>query len=188
MEDKIETNKSMSTSTVKHRRGVVTCDITNQYKQKVTIPPFVIPGVNFTGATRSGAYAAFTITNSPALLKSTGESQLLITNASLRENHVVLPHLNTYNLIAATARRKPGTTGAIVAQTIKVYKDSAPDEIIGVFTTKAAGLGEDPVCGFFVSYHSKAAGDSRCNLQTSGVTISCTVDPSLEIVLWIVGT
>lgn len=177
-------------NTIKHRRGAVTFDITNSTGQKIAIPPFVIPGIDFTGSNRSGVYVAFTMATTPlSVLTSTGESVIALTNANMREYHTVKPHLTAYNVIAATARRKPGTTGIIVSQTITVYKDDTPDQIIGVFDVvpNAVDAG-DPSCGFFVSYNSASAGDTRCNLQTPGITISATaLDTDLEIVLWMVG-
>lgn len=88
--------------------------------------------------------------------------------------------------VRAWARRKPGTTGAIVAQTV-ILKNQAASVELARFEVLAAAAGEEPVSGWIDKPFP--AGDTRWTLgNTETLAFAVTaVDTDLEIVLEIYG-
>lgn len=89
-------------------------------------------------------------------------------------------HIRTY------ARRKPGTSGAIVAQTV-IIKDGADSVELGRFQVAAAAAGADPVSGWL---DLPIFTDSRWTLgDGESLTVKVTaVDTDFEIVFEGIGT
>lgn len=84
------------------------------------------------------------------------------------------------------ARRKAGTTGAIVAQTV-IIKDEGDTVELGRFQVAAAAAGADPVTGWL---SLPIITDSRWTMADGeGLVIKVTaVDTDLEIVAAIIGS
>lgn len=82
--------------------------------------------------------------------------------------------------VRAFARRKPGTTGAIVANLVQL-KCGSPLVELGRFNVLAAAAGEDPVSGFIDL--PMVAGDTRWELadEEEVAFAITTVDTDLEI-------
>lgn len=128
---------------------------------------------------------AFVATSTTVTINPGGEDSVAITNGTIRECCCVNGHnMATGNVIIASARRKSGTTAAILAQTVVITINAVE---VGRFTVLAAGISADPVCGF-LQWFSPAA-DTRFALVTPyDVVVTVTAaDPSLEYFIEIVG-
>lgn len=170
-------------SIIKSRGARVAPNILSAGGTNPGIPEFVFPGVSQDLTAASALYAAFTMTGTSGTLASTSEGVITPTNCTLRESYNTKPHIGGAVLLAATARRKPGTTGSIAAQSVVFTVNSVE---IGRFSVPATSAGLDPECGYVCFYNS--AGDTRVDLATYSLTIGVTAaDPDLEIVVWIVG-
>lgn len=143
----------------------------------VTIPP-----VDLTG--NAALSASFTPSGTSVTINPTGENAITFTNATARELACVDGHLLGEGLwFRASARRKPGTTGAIVAQTVVWTVNSVE---VGRFNVEAAAAGADPVCGFCEIVNT--AGDSRFDITTNNLVCGVTAaDTDLEIFFLLFG-
>lgn len=147
------------------------------------VPDFLFPNAEKDITAATAFYAAFTPTGTSVTLTSATEGIITPSGCTLRESYNTKPHLGSTVLFAATARRKPGTTGSIAAQTVVFSVNSVQ---IGRLTVPAAAAGIDPVCGYTTYYHS--TGDTRTDLSTYALAVSVTAaDPDLEIVVWMIG-
>lgn len=121
---------------------------------------------------------AFTPTGTTVTINPTADDAITLTNAGPRESICIgAAAATTGRYFKAGARRKPGTTGAIVAQTVIFTVNSVE---IGRFTVKAAAAYADPESGY-VELCSPAA-DARLDITTYNLTCAITtVDTDIEI-------
>ena len=132
--------------------------------------------------------AAFTPSSTTCTIASSDADAVSITGGTARE-FTCIPNaagnIRSAYLFRASARRKPGTTGAIVVQTVIVSVNAVE---IGRFPVLAANAGEDPIVGYTEFFFPTALGDTRVNLQTYPLSFAITaVDTDLEIFFEIVG-
>lgn len=134
----------------------------------------------FTSFTPSGTTVTLAFSTSDAPMPSRVE----VTGATTRVNFCEGTALNTIRAFVAYARRKPGTTGAIAAQTVKFqgWNGSAYEEVARL-NVLAAAAGADPVSDFL--YLPKAAGDSRFYFAAAHPfkVLVDAADTALEIVV-----
>ena len=135
------------------------------------IPPWVITPVTILSA-------AFTPTGTTVTINPTADDAITFTNAGPRESICIgAASATTGRYFKAGARRKPGTTGAIVAQSVVFTINSVE---IGRFTVKAADAYAEPESGF-VELCSPAA-DARLDITTYNLICTCTAaDTDIEI-------
>lgn len=170
-------------SFIKSRGARIRNNITTVAQTSAGIPEIVIPNKETDISSASAIYAAFTLTSTTATLTSSTEGALSSSGCTVREFYNVKPIMANAVFFAATARRKPGTTASIAAQEITITVNSVE---VGRFSVAGASTGEDPEAGYVCCYSS--VGDSRFALSVPHpITIAGTVDPGLEIVVWIVG-
>jgi len=147
------------------------------------IPTALFPHKEKSITNASAFYAVFTMTSTSATLASASEDVITASGCTLRLSQNVKPNMGAAVLFAATAQRKPGTTGAIAAQSIVFSVNSVE---IGRFSVPLTPAGLDPTCGYVVFYNS--TGDTRVNLDAHPLAIASTAtDSDMEIVVWIVG-
>lgn len=128
---------------------------------------------------------AFTPTGASVTLAFDGTDALAITGGTARVTSVVGQGLDAALPfhVRLWARRKPGTTGAIIAQTITLKGGASAANTLGKIFVEAAAAGAHPVCDF-LDIPRYAAGDSQHTWDsTDTVVITCTgADTDLEIV------
>lgn len=156
----------------------------------VPFPVFSLPATTVNvdvltgGDVGSALYAAFTPhTGTTVTINPTGHNAITWTNATARKSLCSKDPIEAGLFLAATARRKPGTTASMVAQTVTITINSVE---IGRFNVEAAAANVNPRCGFFSTCQTEL--DNR--ILTNGLNISVgisTLDPELEIVLWVAG-
>jgi hypothetical protein len=132
--------------------------------------------------------AAFTPSATTCTVASSDADAISITGGTARE-FTCIPNsagnIEGAYLFRASARRKPGTTGAIVAQNVIISVNSVE---IGRFPVLAANANEDPVVGYVEFFCPTAIGDTRVNLNTNPLSFGITaVDTDLEIFFEVVG-
>ncbi len=144
----------------------------------VTIPPASLSGAN------AAFSAAFTPSGTSVTINPTGDNAITFTNATAREFVCVDGHLLGEGLyFRASARRKPGTTGAIVAQTVVWTVNSVE---VGRFNVEAAAAGADPICGFCEIVNTSS--DTRFDVTTNNLVCAVTeADTDLEIFFLLIG-
>ena len=112
---------------------------------------------------------------------------LIFTNISIAANVIVGTGLNDALPFhfRAYARRKPGTSGAIVAQTV-IIKDGAGSVELARFQVAAAAAGADPVSTWV---DIPSIGDSRWTLgDGEALTVTITaVDTDFQIIIEAIG-
>lgn len=173
----------MPTSFIRSRGARVTSAVFSNGQTDAGIPDIVFPNIEDDLASASAVYAAFTMTSTSGTLTCSTEGVITPSGCTLREYYNIKPLAADAVFFAATARRKPGTTGSIAAQNVVISVNSVE---VGRFAVAAASAGLDPGVGHIVFYNS--AGDARVNLATYPFTIGVTAaDADLEIVLWMVG-
>lgn len=95
--------------------------------------------------------------------------------------------LGTLRYLRVFARRKPGTAGAIVAQTISVYKTSAGGTLLGTITVGAAAAGAEPVSDIFEK-EFRNIGITPIGTGANPLFFTCTAaDTDLEVVVLALG-
>lgn len=131
---------------------------------------------------------AFTPTATTCNVQFDNSDVVAITGGTAREfTSISNPagDIEGVNLFRASARRKPGTTGAIVAQTVVITVNAVE---VGRFNVNAADAGADPVCGYVEIFNTTATGDTRFNLNTYAISFGITAaDSDLEIFFEAVG-
>lgn len=122
--------------------------------------------------------ASFTPTGTSVTVNPTADDAITFTNGTAREYICLNGHvISDAKHVRAGARRKPGTTGAIVAQTVTFTINSVE---LGRFTVLAADASTDPISGSIEIV--TPAGDSRWGLVGRDLTIGVTAaDADLEI-------
>lgn len=177
--------------TLSFRGGKAVASVFSSTGAAIPFPVFTVPAttkvVGGTGGdgNPSALYVAFTPSDTTVTINPTGENAITFTNATGREYLCTTnPIVGAYFLFAK-ARRKPGSTGAIVAQTVTISLNSVT---VGVFNVAAATAGSDPVSGFVSSFFPGVAGDTRFDLQTYNLTVGVTAaDSDLEIEITLIG-
>ena len=141
------------------------------------IPPSALSG-------NAALAAAFTPSGTSVTINPTGFNAVTFTNATAREFICMDGHLLAEGLyFRASARRKPGTTGAIVAQTVVFTVNSVE---VGRFNVEAAAAGADPVCGAFELTNTVA--DTRFDITTNNLVCGVTAaDTDIEIFFLLFG-
>lgn len=150
----------------------------------ITAIDVAIASVSRTDATSIFA-VAFVATNTTVTLNPQGEDSVAITNGTIRECCCVGGQsMATAYMLRASARRKAGTTLAILAQTVVVTVNAVE---VARYAVLAAGVSADPVCGY--AYWFNPAADARLALVTPwDVVFTVTAaDASLEYFIEIVG-
>lgn len=154
--------------------GQATLNMINTY-----LPPYEIAPA--TGVPCHVALA-FTPTGTSITVNPTADDAITVTGGTARE-YISLSGaiIASAHHFRAGARRKPGSTGAIVAQLVTFTINSIE---LGRFTVLAAAAGEDPVSGSFEMVSPTP--DARYALFSGGasrdMTIAVTaVDSDLEI-------
>lgn len=131
---------------------------------------------------------AFTPGNTTSTVNLSDADSIGITGATAREFTCLPGATGTIEgayLFRASARRKPGTTGAIVAQNVVISVNTVE---IGRFPVLAANAGEDPVVGYVEFFCPTATGDTRVNLALNALSFAITaVDSDLEIFFEVIG-
>ncbi len=129
--------------------------------------------------------ASFTPTGTSVTINPTATNAVTFTNGTAREFVCVGGHLIAEGLyFRASARRKPGTTGAIVAQTVIFTVNSVE---VGRFYVQAAAAGADPVCGW-IDYSTGGVADARFDITTNNLVCGVTAaDSDLEIFFKLLG-
>jgi len=128
---------------------------------------------------------AFTPTDVSVTVNPAGDDSVTMTNGTMRTQVCVGGHtMAGAYYFRAGARRKPGTTGAIVAQAITFTINSVQ---VGKFTVAAADASTDPICGS-VEMVSPTL-DTRFNFGTPWdlIVAVTAADSDLEIFFTIVG-
>ena len=127
---------------------------------------------------------AFTPTSTTVTVNPGGEDSVAITNGTIRECCCVNGHnMASAYMLRASARRKPGTSDTIVAQTVVMTINSVE---VGRFNVLAAAGGADPVAGFCYVFTPEA--DTRFALISHNLVFTVTAaDPDIEIYCEIVG-
>lgn len=173
--------------TISQRGGTIVADLDHTGGLTAKFPAFPIPGITIpiNGGPACSLYCAFTPSASTVSINETGENAITFTGATAREYvSSAFGSITEGHFFAATAQRKPGSTGDIAAQTVVVYQEvGGTDDELGRFNVEAALAGANPVCGFFVC--ANVVGEERIGI--TDITITCTSDADLEIQLWIIG-
>lgn len=127
---------------------------------------------------------AFTQTNVSATIDPTADNAVTVTNGTAREFLCIGGHaIVTATYFRASARRKPGSTGAIVANTVEFVIDSAS---VGKFDVLAAAAGVDPICGSVEMVYP--GGDIRFDITAEIISVTLAfVDADLEVFFEIIG-
>ena len=180
--------------TISFRGGKAIASVVDSGGDPVTFPVFTLPATTrFIGdvggdGNPSALYLAFTPTNTTVTINPTGENAVTFTNATARVSLCTADPISGSYFLFARARRKPGTTGAIAAQTIRIYIDDTPDKEFGLFNVEAAAEGADPVSGFVSCFYVANVGDSRMNLGATSLKVDVSAaDSDLEIEITIAG-
>lgn len=172
--------------TISFRGGKAVASVFSSTGAAIPFPVFSLPAANKLIAddgAASAVYAAFTPSNTTVTINPTAENAITFTNATGREYLCTSNAMAGAYFFAATARRKPGTTASMAAQTVIVSVNSVE---VGRFNVEAAAADATPRCGF-VSFFN-VSGDQRLETAANSITVGVTAaDPELEIVLWAVG-
>jgi len=143
-----------------------------------------LPPLDFGTTPSSVISASFTPTATSITIAPTGPNSITFTGATPRE----YLSLNGESLAAgfyfrASARRKPGTTGAVAQQEVIFTIDSVE---VGRFTVQGSDQSVDPICGSIEL--ADPNGDTRFNVTTADIEISVSsADSDLEIFFELVG-
>lgn len=149
--------------------------------------------VRLNGSTLPSAHliCAFTPSATTITINFNGADTLAISGGTARISSAVGAGIanDTPFHVRLWARRKPGTTGAIVAQTITLKGGSSGANTLGSIRVAAAAAGADPVCDF-LDLPCVASGNTNHTFDsTDKVTITVTAaDTDLEIVYEAYGT
>ena len=131
---------------------------------------------------------AFTPSGTTSTVSQSDADAVSVTNGTAREFTCIQNAAGSIEgafLFRASARRKPGTTGAIVAQNVVISVNTVE---IGRFPVLAANANEDPVVGYVEFFCPTATGDTRVNLALNALSFAITaVDTDLEIFFEVVG-
>lgn len=127
---------------------------------------------------------ALTPSGTSVTIDPTATDAVSVTTGTMRLQIAIGAHtLTGAYYFRAFARRKPGTTGAIVAQEITFTINSVQ---VGKFTVAAADASTDPISGSIELVQPTL--DTRFNLTSYNLVIGATAsDADLEIVFEIVG-
>lgn len=129
--------------------------------------------------------AAFVATGTTVTINPGGEDTVAIAGGTIRECCCVNGHnMATAYVLRASARRKAGTTAAIVAQTVIITINAVE---IARFSVLAAAISADPVAGYVEQ--AMPAGDARFAFVTPWdlVFTVTAADPSLEYFVEVLG-
>lgn len=175
--------------TISQRGGTIVADLDHTGGLTARFPAFPIPEITISETNPSVLYCAMTPNgglNTPITIIPAGENEPDVANATTREyvcsNYELISQAY---IIAATAQRKPGTSGPIIEQTVVVYQEAGATDIeLGRFNVEAAATGVNPNCGFFIT---ACTGEGDARVVSGGLTITCVADTDIEIQLWVIG-
>lgn len=172
--------------TVSFRGGKAIASVFASSGAAVPFPVFTLPTTYKsvgTDGNPAALYAAFTPSSTSVTINPTGENAITFTNATASEYLCTNDPIAAAHFFAATARRKPGTTGAIAAQTVVITVNSVE---IGRFNVESAAASANPRVGFTSFFN--VAGDSRMTTDGQNIAVAVTAaDTDLEIILFAAG-
>lgn len=172
--------------TASYRPGVLKTDVTLTNGATRVLPPNVnLPPRDWTNCSCMVG-GCFTPSGTSVTINPTGTDAISITNGTFRESvGIGSTAMASAKYFVLGARRKPGTTGAIVAQTITFVINSVTLATIKVASAAASA---DPVAGYVILTAPDEAPDTRFDITANDIVIGCTAaDTDLEIFFLIIG-
>lgn len=173
-------------STASYRPGVLSTNLLMPNGFTRILPPNVaLPAYDFTDCL-CAIGAAFTPSSTSVTINPTATDAITFTNGSAREFIAIgATSLTAAKFFVLGARRKPGTTGAIAAQTIAFVINSVT---LATIKVSAAAAGADPAVGCAILCTPDDAADSRFSVASQDITVNVTAaDTDLEIFFLMIG-
>lgn len=172
--------------TASYRPGVLKTDVTLANGGTRVLPPNVnLPALDWTNCSCMVG-GCFTPSDTTVTINPTGTDAISITNGTFREYVAIgSTALAAAKFMVLGARRKPGTTGTISAQTITFAINSVT---LATIKVAAAAASADPGVGYNILAIPDEASDTRFDITTNNIVIGCTAaDSDLEIFFLIIG-
>lgn len=175
-------------STASYRPGVLSTNLLMPSGLTRILPPnVVVPPIDWTDC-NCAIGCALTPSGTSVTVNPTGTDAITFTNATVTEPFIAIGStaFAAAKFFILGARRKPGTTGAIAAQTIAFVINSVT---LATIKVAAAAAGADPEVGYAILCTPDSAADTRFSIASQDITINVTAaDTDLEIFFLMIGT